>query len=85
MALLNFSQTYANIQNKIGTPGHLQETDLLFTGDGHIVTHGVDYIPWGNGTIPIEKLPIDNTKVDDKHLWDSATIHDKINKSFAAN
>ena len=85
MALLNFSQTYEKIQNKIGTPGYLQETDLLFTKDGHIVTHGVDYIPWGDGTIPIEKLPVDNTKVDDKHLWDSATIQNKINNSFVAN
>ena len=85
MALLNFSQTYEKIQNKIGTPGYLQETDLLFTGDGHIVTHGVDYIPWGDGTIPIEKLPVDNTKVDNKHLWDSATIQNKINNSFVAN
>ena len=53
MALLNFSQTYAGISDKIGTPGYLQETDLLFTKDGHIVTHGVDYTPWGLGTIPI--------------------------------
>ena len=85
MALLNFSKTYENIKNKIGTAGYLQDTDLLFTRDGHIVTHGVDYIPWGNGTIPIEKLPVDNTKVDDKHLWDSATIQNKINNSFLAN
>lgn len=85
MALLNFSKTYENIKNKIGTAGYLQDTDLLFTKDGHIVTHGVDYIPWGNGTIPIEKLPVDNTKVDDKHLWDSATIQNKINNSFLAN
>ena len=85
MALLNFYKTYENIKPKIGTPGYLQDTDLLFTKDGHIVTHGVDYIPWGNGTIPIEKLPVDNTKVDDKHLWDSATIQNKINNSFLAN
>ena len=85
MALLNFSKTYENIKNKIGTTGYLQSTDLLFTEDGHIVTHGVDYIPWGNGTIPIEKLPVDNTKVDNKHLWDSATIQSKINNSFLAN
>ena len=85
MALLNFYKTYAGISDKIGTPGYLQETDLLFTGDGHIVTHGVDYIPWGDGTIPIEKLPVDNTKVDNKHLWDSATIQNKINNSFVAN
>lgn len=85
MALLNFSKTYENIKNKIGTTGYLQSTDLLFTEDGHIVTHGVDYIPWGNGTISIEKLPVDNTKVDNKHLWDSATIQSKINNSFLAN
>lgn len=85
MALLNFYKTYDGIKNKIGTAGYLQSTDLLFTKDGHIVTHGVDYIPWGNGTIPIEKLPVDNTKVDDKHLWDSATIQNKINNSFLAN
>ena len=87
MALLNFSQTYANIQNKIGTPGHLQSTDLLFTGDGHIVTHGVDYIPWGNGTIPIEKLPMAtaNDTPSDNTLWTSETIQNKINNSFLAN
>ena len=87
MALLNFSQTYANIQNKIGTPGYLQETDLLFTKDGHIVTHGVDYTPWGDGTIPIEKLPIDTTGDihNNKTLWTSETIFNKINNSFLAN
>ena len=87
MALLNFSQTYEGISNKIGTPGYLQETDLLFTGDGHIVTHGVDYTPWGDGTIPIEKLPIatasDNPS--DSTLWTSLTIQNKINNSFLAN
>lgn len=87
MALLNFSQTYANIQNKIGTPGYLQSTDLLFTNDGHIVTHGVDYIPWGNGIIPIEKLPIAtaNDTPSDNTLWTSLTIQNKINNSFLAN
>ena len=81
MALLNFSQTYESIHDKIGTPGYLQETDLLFTKDGHIVTHGVDYTPWGNGTIPIEKLPIatDDTH-NNKTLWTSETIFNKINK-----
>lgn len=87
MALLNFSQSYENIRDKIGTTGYLQSTDLLFTKDGHIVTHGVDYIPWGNGTIPIEKLPIDTTGniSDNKTLWTSLTIQNKINNSFLAN
>lgn len=87
MALLNFSKTYEGIKPKIGTAGYLQSTDLLFTEDGHIVTHGVDYIPWGNGTIPIEKLPIDTTgdTHNNKTLWTSETIYNKINNSFLAN
>ena len=87
MALLNFSKTYDGIHDKIGTPGYLQSTDLLFTRDGHIVTHGVDYIPWGNGTIPIEKLPIAAAGDDpsDDTLWTSNTIQNKINNSFLAN
>ena len=88
MALLNFYKTYAGISDKIGTPGYLQETDLLFTGDGHIVTHGVDYIPWGkDGTIPINRLPIAAAGDDpsDNTLWTSLTIQNKINHSFLAN
>lgn len=87
MALLNFSQTYEGIKDKIGTPGYLQSTDLLFTNDGHIVTHGVDYIPWGKGTIPIGKLPIASAGDDpsDDTLWTSNTIQNKINNSFLAN
>lgn len=87
MALLNFSQTYEGIKDKIGTSGYLQSTDLLFTADGHIVTHGVDYIPWGtNGTIPIEKLPIANGDTyNNTTLWTSETIHNIINNSFLAN
>lgn len=86
MALLNFSKTYDGIKNKIGTAGYLQSTDLLFTEDGHIVTHGVDYIPWGNGTIPIEKLPVATGDThNDKTLWTSETIFNKINNSFLAN
>lgn len=87
MALLNFSQTYEGIKDKIGTAGYLQSTDLLFTKDGHIVTHGVDYIPWGNGTIPIGKLPIAATgdNPSDDTLWTSNTIQNKINNSFLAN
>ena len=86
MALLNFYKTYDGIEPKIGTPGYLQETDLLFTGDGHIVTHGVDYIPWGNGTIPIEKLPIaEGGTHSGSTLWSSETIFNKINNSFLAN
>lgn len=86
MALLNFSQTYENIKNKVGTAGYLQSTDLLFTKDGHIVTHGVDYIPWGNGIIPIEKLPIATGDTHNENtLWTSETIFNKINNSFLAN
>ena len=87
MALLNFATTYNEVSDKL----HLEQSNtgdyikLYFTKDGHIISHGVDYIPWGIGTIPINKLPVDNTVADDKHLWDSLTIQNKINQSFAAN
>ena len=87
MALLNFATTYNEVSDKL----HLEQSNngdyikLYFTKDGHIISHGVDYIPWGIGTIPINKLPVDNTVADDKHLWDSKTIQDKISQSFVAN
>ena len=52
MALLNFAKTYKNtvtskdISAKIGLqPGDVDYLKLYFTGDGHIVTHGVDFTP----------------------------------------
>lgn len=87
MALLNFATTYNEVSDKL----HLEQSNtgdyikLYFTKDGHIISHGVDYTPWGIGKIPIDKLPVDNTVADNDHLWDSATIQDKINKSFVAN
>lgn len=87
MALLNFATTYNEVKEKLilnesNTGDYIK---LYFTKDGHIISHGVDYIPWGIGKIPIGKLPVDNTVADNDHLWDSATIQDKINKSFVAN
>lgn len=87
MALLNFATSYNDVADKLKlaqseTGDYIK---LYFTKDGHIISHGVDYIPWGNGIIPINKLPVDNTVADNKHLWDSKTILDKINQSFVAN
>ena len=87
MALLNFATSYNDVADKLKlaqseTGDYIK---LYFTKDGHIITHGLDYIPWGTGIIPIDKLPVDNTKVDNKHLWDSKTTQDKINQSFVAN
>ena len=87
MALLNFATSYNEVADKL----KLSQSEtgdyikLYFTKDGHIITHGIDYIPWGTGIIPIDKLPVDNTVADNKHLWDSLTIQNKINQSFAAN
>ena len=39
----------------------------------------IEVITDGIVTQPIDKLPIDNTIADNKHLWDSKTIQDKIN------
>lgn len=87
MALLNFATSYNNVADKLKlSPSEAGDyIKLYFTKDGHIITHGVDYIPWGTGIIPIDKLPVDNTVADDKHLWDSLTIQNKINQSFVAN
>ena len=87
MALLNFATSYNNVADKLKlSPSETGDyIKLYFTKDGHIITHGVDYIPWGTGIIPIDKLPVDNTVADDKHLWDSLTIQNKINQSFVAN
>lgn len=87
MALLNFATSYNDVADKLKlaqseTGDYIK---LYFTKDGHIISHGVDYIPWGTGIIPIDKLPVDNTVADNKHLWDSKTILDKINQSFIAN
>lgn len=87
MALLNFATSYNEVADKLKlSPSETGDyIKLYFTKDGHIITHGIDYIPWGTGIIPIDKLPIDNTVADNKHLWDSLTIQNKINQSFAAN
>lgn len=87
MALLNFATSYNDVANKLKlSPSETGDyIKLYFTKDGHIITHGVDYIPWGTGIIPIDKLPVDNTVADNKHLWDSLTIQNKINQSFIAN
>lgn len=87
MALLNFATSYNDVADKLKlSPSETGDyIKLYFTKDGHIITHGVDYIPWGTGIIPIDKLPVDNTVADDKHLWNSLTIQNKINQSFVAN
>lgn len=87
MALLNFATSYNDVADKLKlAPSETGDyIKLYFTKDGHIITHGVDYIPWGTGIIPIDKLPVNNTVADNEHLWDSKTILDKINQSIAAN
>lgn len=87
MALLNFATSYNEVADKLKlaqseTGDYIK---LYFTKDGHIISHGVDYIPWGTGIIPIDKLPVNNTVADNKHLWDSKTVQDKINQSYVAN
>ena len=87
MALLNFATTYNEVSDKL----HLEQSNtgdyikLQFTKDGHIISHGVDYTPWGTGIIPINRLPINNNEASSDYLWDSLTIQNKINQSFAAN
>ena len=48
MALLNFATTYDEVKGNLS----LEQSNkgdyikLYFTKDGHIISHGVDYIPW---------------------------------------
>ena len=86
MALLNFALTYNEVSDKLNLEQSNKDyIKLYFTKDGHIISHGVDYIPWGTGIIPINRLPINNNEASSDYLWDSLTIQDKINQSFAAN
>ena len=88
MALLNFATTYDEVKGNLSL-SQSNKGDyikLYFTKDGHIISHGVDYIPWGaTGIIPIDRLPVNNDEASNDYLWDSATIQSKINESFAAN
>ena len=87
MALLNFATTYKEVKDKL-TLNESNNGDyikLYFTKDGHIISHGVDYTPWGIGIIPINRLPINNNEASSDYLWDSLTIQNKINQSFTAN
>lgn len=88
MALLNFAKTYDEVKGNLT----LEQSNngnyikLYFTKDGHIISHGVDYIPWGAaGIIPINRLPINNNEASSDYLWDSLTIQNKINQSLTAN
>lgn len=88
MALLNFAKTYDEVKGNLT----LEQSNngnyikLYFTKDGHIISHGVDYIPWGaTGIIPINRLPINNSEASSNYLWDSLTIQNKINQSLTAN
>ena len=96
MALLNFTSKYQNVAKykdlTASSPSleGSQENDyvkLILTKDGHIITHGTDYIPWGDGKKKKKKLPIAtaNDTPSDNTLWTSLTIQNKINNSFIAN
>lgn len=47
MALLNFANTYAEVSNRLSLPAATSGdyVQLVFTKDGHIISHGVDYTP----------------------------------------
>ena len=87
MALLNFAATYQEVSDKLALDqsNNGDYIKLYFTKDGHIISHGVDYTPWGTGIIPINRLPINNNEASSDYLWDSKTIQNKINQSFTAN
>lgn len=47
MAILNFAKTYEEVSNRLTLPesDSGEYVQLVFTKDGHIISHGVDYTP----------------------------------------
>lgn len=47
MSLLNFASTYAEVSDRLTLPEATsgKYVELVFTKDGHIITHGTDYTP----------------------------------------
>ena len=46
MAILNYANTYNEVKDYINVSSNTSDyLKLLFTGDGHIITHGLDYTP----------------------------------------
>jgi hypothetical protein len=45
MSLLNFASTYAEVSDRLTLPESTsgKYVELVFTKDGHIITHGTDY------------------------------------------
>ena len=81
MALLNYSNTYREVLNEFNTENNINITDpsqlsakakgyikLFFTGDGNIITHGVNYLPLftqsytGKGLVPVNVSELEKDK-----------------------
>lgn len=47
MALLNFAEKYTDVSSRLTLPAANSGpyVELVFTKDGHIITHGTDYTP----------------------------------------
>lgn len=74
MALLNYANQYTeilDINKNLPT-----DNRLIFTGDKHIITHGVDYLADYNGTrglVPSYKIDLDDFGVLGKEGWTKIT------------
>lgn len=73
MALLNYANQFAEILENNLLP---EDNRLIFTGDKHIITHGVDYLADYDGTrglVPSYKTDLDDFGVLGKEGWKKIT------------
>ena len=90
MAVFNYSSALSKIKDQfLGTSvTDKDKVKFIITGDGHIVSRGIDYLPWevnssGNRYWSVNHLPV-GTTANSTTLWTGDTIQKAINNSYAA-
>ncbi len=90
MAVFNYSSALSKIKDQfLGTSvTDKDKVKFIITGDGHIVSRGIDYLPWevnssGNRYWSVNYLPV-GTTANSTTLWTGDTIQKAINNSYAA-
>ena len=80
MALLNFAKTYDEVKSYVGLTesNNGDYVKLIFTKDGHIITHGHDYTKDYNGQrglVPDYNTELGNYGILTKSGWSTLTTN----------